>query len=91
MLARLGSMHACSIIEIPWQLKIGTNVYSCRYRHRNLVPIVGICLGPKYPAVIYELMCNGSLHDYIHVCICTGIRMSFCKKKKFPPALTHTV
>lgn len=37
------------------------------YRHRNLVPIVAVCPGPKVPAILYEYMEEGSLYDHIHV------------------------
>ena len=37
---------------------------TCRYRHKNLVELMGVCKSP--PALVLEFMEEGSLYDHIH-------------------------
>lgn len=44
----------------------------CSYHHPNLVTILGVCTDVDHPAVVYELMSNGSLWDWLftkRVCV----------------------
>ena len=38
---------------------------TCRYTHPNLVILLGVCLDPEHPAIIYEILENGSLYDLL--------------------------
>lgn len=61
VLARLDKVPSLIRIVLPYCTPFSS------YRHRNLVPIVGVCPGPRIPAILYEYMEEGSLYDHIHV------------------------
>lgn len=61
VLARLDKVPPLIRIVLPFCTSFS------RYRHCNLVPIVGGCPGPRIPAILYEYTEEGSLYDHIHV------------------------
>ncbi|CAH1429145.1 unnamed protein product [Lactuca virosa] len=38
----------------------------CQVNHKNLVHLLGCCIGKKEPLLVYEYIPNGSLHDHLH-------------------------
>ena len=38
----------------------------CQLRHPNLASLIGFCNHEKKKIIVYEYMCNGSLHDHLY-------------------------
>ncbi|XP_052115941.1 receptor-like protein kinase ANXUR2 isoform X3 [Arachis duranensis] len=38
----------------------------CQLHHPNLISLVGFCNHEKKKIIVYEFMCNGSLHDHLY-------------------------
>ncbi|KAG5226292.1 inactive leucine-rich repeat receptor protein [Salix suchowensis] len=37
-----------------------------KYRHKNIVPLLGFCLESRERLLVYQYMPNGNLHDWLH-------------------------
>ena len=44
-----------------------------RFRHLNILQVMGYCCDVKLKAVVYEFMRNGSLYQWIHDVSCIHI------------------
>ena len=42
------------------------NLYMIRFRHPNILEIMGYCFSPQLKALVYRYIENGSLHLWIH-------------------------
>ncbi|KAI3972615.1 hypothetical protein MKX01_019273 [Papaver californicum] len=49
--------------------------------HRNVVKLLGCCLETEVPTLVYEFICNGTLHHHIHENV-DGTQMSWSNRFK---------
>uniref|UniRef100_A0ACD5ZC26 Uncharacterized protein n=1 Tax=Avena sativa TaxID=4498 RepID=A0ACD5ZC26_AVESA len=68
------------------------SIQSCA-RHKNIVKMIGVCLDADVPMLVYEFLCNGSLHEILHrsnLHLSLGLRLSIAADSAGGLAYIHS-
>jgi serine/threonine protein kinase len=67
-------LHDCQHLEKQFLSEL---IILGKFRHANIIPLLGFCIESRERLLVYKYMPNGNLHDWLHPVKCNAEKLDW--------------